>query len=180
MLNRYGVQAIVMNTFEYAGGQVYLLAPALADPPQTAWKLVYNDPQALVFMRTPPPGVQPLNSLDVLTHMEDECDLHIEHEPEYTRCARSLGQIFAKIGDFPRARKWVRNLSRPSACPGPRRGAGLPAVTVTLALTVPQAAGAHGEPDHELGVGLIAPQADVLHRKIDGERVRHLILHALE
>jgi hypothetical protein len=97
-----------MNTFEYSGGQVYLLAPALADPAQTAWKLVYNDPQALVFMRTPPPGVQPLNSLDVLTHMEDECALHIEHEPEYTRCARSLGQIFAKIGDFPRARKWVR------------------------------------------------------------------------
>ena len=108
LLNRYGIQAIVMNTFEYSGGQVYLLAPALADPTQTAWKLVYNDPQALVFMRTPPPGIQPLNSLDVLTHMEDECALHIAHEPEYTRCARSLGQIFAKIGDFPRARKWVR------------------------------------------------------------------------
>ena len=116
LLNRYGIQAIVMNTFEYAGGQVYLLAPALADPSQTAWKLVYNDPQALVFMRTPPPGVQPLNSLDVLTHMEDECALHIAHEPEYTRCARSLGQIFAKIGDFPRARKWVRTyLDHPHA-----------------------------------------------------------------
>jgi hypothetical protein len=38
---------IVMNTFEYATGPVYLLAPALADPAQTAWKLVYNDPQAL-------------------------------------------------------------------------------------------------------------------------------------
>jgi hypothetical protein len=108
LLNRYGVQAIVMNTFEYSGGQVYLLAPALADPTQAAWKLVYNDPQSLIFMRTPPPGVQPLNSLDVLTHMEDECALHIAHEPEYTRCARSLGQIFARIGDYPRARKWVR------------------------------------------------------------------------
>jgi len=108
LLHRYGIQAIVMNTFEFAGGHVYLLAPALADPAQTSWKLVYNDPQALVFMRTPPPGVQPLNSLDVLTHMEDECELHIAHEPEYTRCARSLGQIFAKVGDFSRARKWVR------------------------------------------------------------------------
>jgi hypothetical protein len=107
LLNRYGIQVIVMNTFEYATGPVYLLAPALADPAQTAWKLVYNDPQALVFMRTPPPGVQPLNSLDVLTHMEDECGLHIEHEPEYTRCARSLGQVFTKVGDFSRARKWV-------------------------------------------------------------------------
>jgi hypothetical protein len=107
LLNRYGIQVIVMNTFEYSTGPVYLLAPAFADPAQTTWKLVYNDPQALVFMRTPPPGVQPLNSLDVLTHMEDECGLRMEHEPEYARCARSLGQVFAKIGDFPRARKWV-------------------------------------------------------------------------
>jgi hypothetical protein len=107
LLNRYGIQAIVMNTFEYTTGPVYLLAPALADPAQTTWKLVYNDPQALVFMRTPPPGVRPLNPLDVLTHMEDECGLHIEHEPESARCARSLGQIFTKVGDFSRARKWV-------------------------------------------------------------------------
>jgi hypothetical protein len=107
LLNRYGVQTIVMNTFEYAAGAMYLLAPALADPAQTTWKLVYNDPQALVFLRTPPPGVQPLNSLDVLTHMEDECGLHIEHEPEFPRCARSLGQMFTKVGDYARARKWV-------------------------------------------------------------------------
>jgi len=107
LLDRYGIQAIVMNTFEYSTGPVYLLAPALADPAQTAWKLVYNDPQALVFMRTPPPGVQPLNPLDVLTHMEDECALHIAHEPATTRCARSLGQIFTRAGDFSRARKWV-------------------------------------------------------------------------
>jgi hypothetical protein len=107
LLNRYGVEVIVMNTFEYAAGTVYLLAPALADPAQTVWKLVYQDPQALVFMRTPPPGVQPLNPLDVLTHMEDECGMRIEHEPEFTRCARSLGQIFTKVGDYSRARKWV-------------------------------------------------------------------------
>jgi hypothetical protein len=105
-----------MNTFEYAGGGVYVLAPALADPVQTAWKLVYDDPEALVLMRTPPPGVVPLNSLEILTHMEDECGLHIEHEPESTRCARSLGQIFTKVGDFSRARKWVGiHLERPNA-----------------------------------------------------------------
>jgi hypothetical protein len=107
LLNRYGIEVIVMNTFEYATGQVYLLGPALADPAQTAWKLVYNDPQALVFMRTPPPGVQPLNPLTVLTNMEDECAMRIGYEPESPRCARSLGQIFAKLGDLSRARKWV-------------------------------------------------------------------------
>ena len=107
LLARYGVEVIVMNTFEPATGPIYLLAPSLADPAQTAWKLVYNDPQALIFMRTPPPGMPPLNSLDVLTHMEYECRVHLENEPNFPRCARSLGQIFAKVGDFGRARKWI-------------------------------------------------------------------------
>jgi hypothetical protein len=48
-----------------------------------------------------------LNSADVLAHIENECDMHIEHEPQYTRCARSLGQIFTRAGDYDRARKWV-------------------------------------------------------------------------
>ena len=107
LLDQYGVQVIVMNTFEYANGLVYVLAPALADPQQTTWKLVYSDAQALVFMRTPPPGVQPLDSLQVLTHMEAECELHITREPALARCSRALGQVFAKIGDRKRARKWI-------------------------------------------------------------------------
>ncbi|HEY1493846.1 MAG TPA: hypothetical protein VGF49_04855 [Candidatus Solibacter sp.] len=107
LLARYGIEVIVMNTFEPSTGPVYVLAPALADPAQTTWKLVYNDPQSLIFMHNPPPGVQPLNSLDVLTHMEDECAWHLAHEPQLGRCARSLGQTFAKVGDFQRARKWI-------------------------------------------------------------------------
>jgi hypothetical protein len=107
LVERYGIDTIVMNTFEPSGGTVYVVAPSLADPNQSRWKLVYQDAQSLVFLRAPPEGVQPLNSLDVFTHMEAECDLHMLHEPQYTRCARSLGQIFARIGDFPRARKWV-------------------------------------------------------------------------
>ncbi len=107
LLDRYGIGAIVMNTFEPATGSVYVLAPALADPAQKTWKLVYDDAEALVFMRTPPPGVTPLNSLDVLTHMEAECSLHLENEPEYPRCARSLGDVFLKIGDRQRARRWL-------------------------------------------------------------------------
>jgi hypothetical protein len=106
-MERYGIQLIVMNTFEPTGGTMYVLAPSLADPSQTKWKLVYQDAQSIVFMRMPPPGVEALNPLDVFTHIEAECELHMEHEPQYTRCARSLGQIFARIGDYPRARKWV-------------------------------------------------------------------------
>jgi hypothetical protein len=107
LLDRYGVGTIVMNTFEPATGNVYVLAPALADPAQKTWKLVYSDPQSVVFMRNPPPGVAPLNSLDVFTHMEAECSLHLENEPEYPRCARSLGEVFLKIGDRLRARRWL-------------------------------------------------------------------------
>jgi hypothetical protein len=107
LLDQYGIQAMVMNSFEYTNGLVYLLAPALADPAQTDWKLVYSDAQAMVFMRHPPPGVPPLDSLRVLDHMEAECDLHVEREPQFARCARGLGQVFERIGDFDRARRWI-------------------------------------------------------------------------
>jgi hypothetical protein len=107
LLDQYGIQAIVMNSFEYSGGLVYFLAPALADPARTDWRLVYSDAQAIVLMRHPPPGVPPLNSLRVLDHMEEECGLHIEREPQYPRCARGLGQVFEKIGDLTRARRWI-------------------------------------------------------------------------
>jgi hypothetical protein len=106
LLDRYGIQTIVMNTFEYSQGLVYRLAPALADPQQTEWKLVYDDPTAIVMMRHPPPGVAVLDSLAVLTHMEAECDLHLQHQPRVALCARALSQVFTQVGDLTRARKW--------------------------------------------------------------------------
>jgi hypothetical protein len=116
LLDRYGVQTIVMNTFEYSQGLVYRLAPALADPQQTEWKLVYDDPAAIVLMRHPPPGVERLDSLRVLTHMEAECELHLENEPRFPLCARALGQVFTRVGDMARARRWLGiYLQRPHA-----------------------------------------------------------------
>jgi hypothetical protein len=107
LLDQYGVQTIVMNTFEYSQGLVYRLAPALADPRQTEWKLAYEDPTAIVVMRHPPDGVAPLDSLRVLTHMEAECDLHLQHEPGLRMCARALSEVFRQIGDTGRAQKWA-------------------------------------------------------------------------
>src|SRR5262249_46302931 len=107
LLDQYDVQAIVMGGFEFATGNVYVLAPALADPQQSQWKLVYRDAQAVIFMRKPPPGVEPLPSMGVFDHLEAACALHIDHEPQYPRCARSLGQVFLKIGDTARARRWL-------------------------------------------------------------------------
>jgi hypothetical protein len=107
LLDRYGVETIVMNSFEYGNGLVYLLAPSLADPSEREWKLVYSEPQSMVFMRRPPPGVAPLAPLAVFDHMETECGVHIEHEPQAPRCARALGQVFMKIGELSRARRWI-------------------------------------------------------------------------
>ena len=107
LLDQYGIQAIVMNTLEPLEGLVYLLAPALADPRQTEWKLVYSDAAAIVLMRQPPPGVEPLDSLHILNHMEAECELHLEHQPQLARCARGLAQVFTQVGDRPRARQWL-------------------------------------------------------------------------
>jgi len=107
LLDQYGVQVLVMNGFEYVTGNLYLLAPSLADPRETTWKLVYSDAQAMVLMHDPPPNIATLPQLQVLDHLEAECALHIDREPQYPRCARALGQVFAKIGDLARARKWI-------------------------------------------------------------------------
>ena len=58
-------------------------------------------------MRRPPRDVEPQPSLAVFDQLESECDLHIQREPRYPRCARSLGQIFLKVGDRARARRWL-------------------------------------------------------------------------
>jgi hypothetical protein len=115
LLDRYGVQTILMNTFEYSEGLVYRLAPALADPQQTEWKLVYEDPAAIVLMRHPPAGIEPLDSLRILTHMEAECDLHLQHEPHMPPCARALAQVFTQVGDQARARQWYARYQQGSA-----------------------------------------------------------------
>jgi len=119
LLDAYGVRTIVMNGFEYTTGNLYLLAPALADPRQTAWRLVYRDAQSLVFMRQPPAGAQPLDSLGTFNGLEDECSEEIAHEPQYPRCARALGQTFSKIGDYARARRWIGIYLAHAAAPDP-------------------------------------------------------------
>jgi hypothetical protein len=114
LLDQYGIEVIVMNTFEYVTGTMYLLAPSLADPAQSEWKLVYRDAQALVWMRHPPAGVTVLDSMEVFNQMENACSLHLDREPEYPRCARRMAQVFAKMHDFKRAEHWLTEyLDRP-------------------------------------------------------------------
>lgn len=107
LLDRYAIQTIVMDGFEYASGDIYLLPVALSDPSGKEWKLVYRDAQAVIFMRNPPPDVQPLNSLEGLAGLETQCQSHMQNNPQQPGCARSLSGVFEKIGDAAKAREWM-------------------------------------------------------------------------
>ncbi|HEV2446316.1 MAG TPA: hypothetical protein VGS58_10355, partial [Candidatus Sulfopaludibacter sp.] len=104
-LDRYGVGAIVLNTFEYTSGVLYPLAVDLARPDQTTWKLVYNDAAAMVFLRELPPGVAELPKGRIADHLEAECTLHVERDPDFPLCARTLGDVFLRAGMKDRARR---------------------------------------------------------------------------
>lgn len=103
-LARYGVGAMVVNGFEYNSGTLYPVVLAMTDPAESGWKLVYDDPQALVFVRQPPAGIEALDKSRVVDHLENECRLHVERDPEFSLCARTLADLFLKSGNRARAR----------------------------------------------------------------------------
>jgi hypothetical protein len=105
ILDRFQVQTIVLNGFEYNSGTLYPLAAALSQPAEAAWKLVYDDAAALVFVRNLPAGVPALHKGRILDHLETECFTHIQRDPEFSLCARTLGDLFAQNGDPARARR---------------------------------------------------------------------------
>ena len=104
LLNDYGVDIIVMNCVEPLSGRAYYLPAALADPQQTEWKLVYRDSHELIYMKRPPPDVEPLNSLDGLVGMEEQCQSWINAGA--TACTNGMMDVFTRIGDQERVRKW--------------------------------------------------------------------------
>ncbi len=107
LLDRYGIQTVVMNTFEYDSGSVYPLAMALA---KSDWQLVYDDAQTLVFLRHAPPGLAVFDDKlrHVLEHMDTECMVNIEHAPEASLCARTLAEFWMRSGDNARARRMLQ------------------------------------------------------------------------
>ena len=100
LLAKYGIGLIVLNAFEYNAGTLYPLVLALPD-----WKLVYEDPQALVLVRDLPAGMPALDASRLLDHLDAECRLHVEHDPGLPGCARTLGDYFLRAGDRVRARR---------------------------------------------------------------------------
>lgn len=116
VLDRYGVQVLLLEGFEYGTGNVYLLNAMLADPAQTKWKLVFQDKTAMVFMRTPPPGVQPLPASQVLDGLDAQCSDHLEHQPELPNCALRLGNfLYPKLNMPQKAAYWMQRYEQVNA-----------------------------------------------------------------
>ena len=107
LLARYGVGAILVNGFEYNSGVLYPLVLALGQPAGEQWKLVYEDPQAMVFLRNVPPGMPVLDKRRMGSHLESECRLHIEHAPELSLCARTMADLAMRAGDNQAARRML-------------------------------------------------------------------------
>ncbi|MEO8372253.1 MAG: hypothetical protein ABI806_23910, partial [Candidatus Solibacter sp.] len=107
LLAQYGIEVLVLDGFDRFTGRIHTLAAALADPKQTEWKLMQADDRSILFMRHPPPGVQPLNSLQALQSIEMQCQTQVEHDPKQPACARGLADFYTLIGEKPRATQWM-------------------------------------------------------------------------
>lgn len=107
LLDRYGIEVIVLNGFEANSGEPYMLPVMLSNPAQTDWKLVFADGQATVFLRNPPAGMPVLPSQSALDSLESQCEVILANDQERPRCARGLGRLFARMGDLSRARRWM-------------------------------------------------------------------------
>jgi hypothetical protein len=108
LLEKYGIGAIVVDGFDRYSGQVHGLALALSDPSQKTWKLVQADEKSVVFLREPPPGVQPLPNAEALNSIELQCRQQLERDPRHPDCANGLAQVYNNIvGDRARAAQWA-------------------------------------------------------------------------
>ncbi|MDR3698683.1 MAG: hypothetical protein P4L56_03550 [Candidatus Sulfopaludibacter sp.] len=107
LLDQYGVQTIVMTGYEYFTGSPHFLIAVMADPKQAEWKLVYQDAQAMIFMRRPPAGVQPLPNIAALASMQAQCAAHITLVPGEPLCARETCKLYEHLGNLEQARAWM-------------------------------------------------------------------------
>lgn len=108
LLDKYRIQMIVVDGFDYLSGQVYPLAAELARSRNNAWKLVFADSVSFVFQRHLPAGIEPLNPVPALLGgLEQQCEQHLRHEPWRPRCARGLAEFQAFLGNVEQAEHWM-------------------------------------------------------------------------
>lgn len=108
LMDKWGIETIVLNGFEYTGGDPFRLVAVLGLDRPFQWHLVYWDDTAVIFMRNPPPGVPVLDNRFALNAMEAQCQNYIAHDLYHPRCARGMGLLYQQIGDLGRAKSWIR------------------------------------------------------------------------
>jgi tetratricopeptide (TPR) repeat protein len=118
LLQKYGIQMVVAEGFDYLSGQVYPLVMELADPRNAEWKLAFADSSSVIFMRHPPPGDESPNALEALLgSLEKQCGQHMQHDPARPYCARGLSEVYAFTGNVEQAKRWMEyyleNKTRP-------------------------------------------------------------------
>jgi tetratricopeptide (TPR) repeat protein len=132
LLQKYGIQMVVMDGFDYLSGQVYPLVMELSDPGNAEWKLAYADSTSVIFMRHPPPGVDSRNWREaLLDSLEKQCSQHIQHEPARPYCARGLGEVYAFTGNVDQARRWMEYYQEHRTGPDPEAEQTLQSLRVT-------------------------------------------------
>jgi hypothetical protein len=107
LLARYGAGAIVMDSYEYLTGAMHGLVRAMAYPDMADWKLAYEDPQSMVFLRDLPAGVAEIPKARIADHLESECRNLVEHDPKYPDCALKLGYLVARTNPQRAARMFA-------------------------------------------------------------------------
>lgn len=108
LLDKYGIETIVLDGFEYTGGEPFRLEAVLALSPPVQWHLVYWDNTAAIFLRHLPQGVAPIDNGFGLNALEAQCQNYIAHDPYHCRCARGMSLLYQQIGNRDRARGWMR------------------------------------------------------------------------
>jgi hypothetical protein len=106
LLDRYGIDVVLIEGFENITGIIWPLPLALASSPRDDWKLVYSDNTAFIFMRHPPEGVAPLPQTSVVPALEAQCHYHLEQSPSDPTCATALMNLFLRRGERQRAEYW--------------------------------------------------------------------------
>ena len=120
VLDKYGVQVLMLQGFEYGTGSVYKLAAMLSNPAQTEWKLVFQDQTVMLFMRHPPPGVQVLDPAQIFVSLDAQCSDHLAHEPRFPRCALGLGgDLYPKLNMLDKSAYWLRRYISLTSNPEP-------------------------------------------------------------
>jgi tetratricopeptide (TPR) repeat protein len=110
LLRKYGIDMMVLDGFDYLGGQPYPLVVETARKGRPDWQLVQADVHSVLFMRHPPPGGPPLDGIPALMPgLELQCREHIRHDPLHPRCARGLAELYAFEGNATRAEEWMHD-----------------------------------------------------------------------